>query len=216
MSSSEPIDFTKFVPPKAQEAFDDYEARKKLEGVKIKNGKVEEISKVFRLRDEVSNKLTAGTLAQTEARQLVQTWWNAHRPMRPVFLLLGGTGSGKTVAVAELASQQPFAYLQSHRGARSASAFGHHRDSFEDLIETQRVLIIDEVGFDRDPAREVSFIHEVVDVRKTSQMPTILISNLSAEDFKLRFDSRTVDRLREYGHVKTVKGESLRGKAAEP
>ena len=212
MAISDPIDFLKFVPANAQSDFEEWSARNTASAKKVELETVTAVAKVFRLRDEIASRLAGGSLHETEARRVVREWWASHKTVRPLLLLLGNTGAGKTVAVAELATQTPYLYLQSARGARLASDFGKQRVEFEEQLDTRCLLVVDEVGFARDIDREVSFVHEVVDARKSSRTPTVLISNLSADDFKSRFDERTVDRLREYGHVRTLNAASMRGR----
>ena len=61
------------------------------------------------------------------------------------------------------------------------------------------MLIIDEVGTQTDSDWEKLQIFNVIDGRYQNMKPTVLISNLSAEEVQSVIGERSVDRLREEG-----------------
>ena len=211
---TERLDFSRFIPPDIDETFAAYEAKKAREKTAQETAAIDELCKTFGLRERVSGMLTRGELHATEAREICAKWRAQFGPDgKSVLLLLGAMGTGKTVAVAEQASQsEPYRYLRSQKLALLAkSSYSTEVEAYESTLQFPGLLIIDEVGFERDKDSATQAIHEAVDMRKWCSRPLVLISNLSVDQFKQTFDARTVDRLREYGMVKTIGAASLRG-----
>lgn len=72
-------------------------------------------------------------------------------------------------------------------------------------------LVLDEVGMQRGTEDEQRIIHEVIDMRYNSVLPTIIVSNLSVEGIREMIGDRALDRLREGGGmVLSFVGESHR------
>jgi hypothetical protein len=74
-------------------------------------------------------------------------------------------------------------------------------------------LVIDDLGAEYMDAkgRFLSVLTEVVDVRYDAGRPTVITTWLNAEDFKLRYRERIVDRMREVGLFMVLDGVSMRG-----
>jgi DNA replication protein DnaC len=131
-------------------------------------------------------------------------------------LILGGAGSGKTIAAAEALlnskmwwgfNRENWAYSSSE--ARFVLASDLARLSYFDSeaqrtlgkAERYRWLVVDDVGgeFVTDTWR--SNFTELVLRRNSARLKTIFTSNLPVEDFKTRYDERIVSRIRGSGVV---------------
>lgn len=211
---TERIDFTQYIPHDTDENHAAYEQRKAREDSVRESEIIDQLCKTFALRERVSELLAKGELLATEARAICTKWRAQFGPDgKSVLLLLGAMGTGKTVAIAEQASMsESYRYLRSQKLALLAkSSYSTEVEAYESTLQFPGLLIIDEVGFERDKDSATQAIHEAVDMRKWCSRPLVLISNLSVDQFKQTFDARTVDRLREYGMVKTIGAASLRG-----
>lgn len=126
---------------------------------------------------------------------------------RPVLVLAGNPGSGKTVAAA--------AYLLTTSGPRlgrvncipaaftTAVNFGrlwprHGRDK-ERLVELEEVaeLAIDDVGMEEEDIR--SRLDHLIYQRAGNRRPTLLTTNLPAQMFRERYEERVWSRLEQFG-----------------
>ena len=125
-------------------------------------------------------------------------------------ILTGNLGTGKT----HLASGMVRAVITQHRAtalivsaAEVIRVFKSTMDrsaSYSDrdlLIELAGfdLLVIDEVGAQAGTAYELGLLHEVIDRRYQLVVPTVLVSNLAAEDLSLYIGDRALDRMRQNG-----------------
>ncbi|MDP1769694.1 MAG: ATP-binding protein [Nitrospirota bacterium] len=75
---------------------------------------------------------------------------------------------------------------------------------------TPHLLVLDEVGVQKDSATEYLFLNEIVNERYNAMRPTILLTNLTMEEFTKLLGDRIVDRFREGGHVLVFDWDSQR------
>lgn len=61
------------------------------------------------------------------------------------------------------------------------------------------LLVIDEVGCQKGSEYELGLLHSIIDRRYQAVLPTVVISNLSAEGLKAYIGERAIDRLRQNG-----------------
>lgn len=61
------------------------------------------------------------------------------------------------------------------------------------------LLVIDEVGCQKGSEYELGLLHSIIDKRYQAVLPTVLISNLGAENLKTYIGDRALDRLRQNG-----------------
>jgi DNA replication protein DnaC len=130
-------------------------------------------------------------------------------------LILGGAGSGKTIAAAEALLNAKLAWNGGQDWAYSSSeakfALASHlaRLSYFDAesqkrlarIERYRWLVLDDVGGELVTDTWKSNFTELILQRNSARLKTIITSNLSAEDFKTRYDERIISRIRGNGVV---------------
>lgn len=154
--------------------------------------------------------LAAVSAKQTEALEAARQWLTQKKTW---LTLLGGTGTGKTVAAVwamrEVARQgEPVAF-------RTASALSRMSGFNEGAVELERLgrvslLVVDDVGAEAQTAWGQGLLSELLDVRHQGFRRTILTSNLGQEPFKQRVGERLVDRIREDGRVVILGGRTLR------
>jgi DNA replication protein DnaC len=144
-----------------------------------------------------------------------------------ILVLSGSRGVGKTVAAGhwllEMAERR-------NRGGLFLDATQLVRWSRYDEAEMRKIervgaLVIDDLGIEYDDKFGAfrSFVDGLVNARYSARMPTLITTNLPAEDFKRgdqtvegfksRYGERVADRIREVGKFFELGGESLRKKA---
>ncbi len=131
-------------------------------------------------------------------------------------LILGGAGSGKTIAAAEalLNSRMCWgpngdAWAYSSSEARFVHAGDLARLSYFDSesqkilgrTERRKWLVLDDVGSELVTDTWRSNFTDIITARNSSKAKTLITSNLSAEDFKTRYDARIISRIRGSGVV---------------
>lgn len=143
-------------------------------------------------------------------------------------LLLGGAGSGKTVAAAEalLNSRMAWdggkAWCYSSSEARFTLATDLARMSFFDTESVRRLgrlervpwLVIDDLGGELMTEGWKSNLTEIILQRNSGRRKTLITSNLTPETFKQRYDDRIVSRIRGSGVVLVSGTTDLRRGAA--
>lgn len=132
-------------------------------------------------------------------------------------LLLGGVGCGKSTAAAahavEFTKSNPKSKLPIWARAVEASRMSAFGDSAEDRFASWReapLLVMDDLGTELMTATWQQALDDVLDWRYQHSLPTVLPSNLSAEEFKKRYGDRISDRIREDGTVRQLDAKSMR------
>lgn len=130
-------------------------------------------------------------------------------------LLLGSAGSGKTIAAAEallwarIAWDGGKSWAYSSREAKFVQATDLARLSYFEAEAQQRLgrlervpwLVIDDLGAELMTPGWASNLGEIINVRSSARRKTLITSNLSVEEFRARYDSRTISRIRGDGVV---------------
>lgn len=158
-------------------------------------------------------KVVDGDIANTPAMDAVRKWVDARKANtgKPTLVLLGGAGTGKTLAAAwAIAHCRDGHYTRIRDIANLYRAgFGDDAKDFVRLLESD-LLVIDELTTERDADLGRAALHEVIDERQHKDRPTILIANRTAAELRERYDARTIDRLREGAVVVALSGKSMR------
>jgi DNA replication protein DnaC len=155
--------------------------------------------------------ITGDGLAETAALLTVREWLAG---VKPVLILGGGVGIGKSVAAAwALASRE--GTFQALRAVRLGSAWERWSSDREDGVEALRLwvdtMLIDDLGQEPiEDRRTIPAIEEVFDSRQTSRQRTICTTNLSREQMRERYSDRVISRLAQNAMVVFVKGTDLR------
>jgi hypothetical protein len=167
------------------------------------------------LPTSVAEAVARERLDATRALDVVRRWAayqrGTPRPRdpRPVLVLMGDMGRGKTVAAASLLASESGRYVSAEELCRlHAARWGDDREIYQRLMRSG-VLVVDEVGTEENPRIAQAAIHEVVDKRQGERL-TLLLGNMDPAALQARLDARTWDRLRQLGTMVEVEGESLR------
>lgn len=124
-------------------------------------------------------------------------------------LLLGKPGTGKTHLAAAIACQiarctgHTAVYrtiggiLQYIKGSYGDSDYSE-ADAFASLVEPS-LLIIDEIGATKPSEFELAVLFQIINGRYEEQKPTVIVSNLEADELAPAIGERCIDRLREGG-----------------
>jgi DNA replication protein DnaC len=165
-----------------------------------------------RLTEQAEAAIVAGTgLADTVALTTVREWLAG---VKPVLILSGGVGSGKSVAATwALASRE--GTFQAIRAVRLGSAWERWSSDREDGVEALRLgvsmMLIDDLGQEPiEDRRTIPAIEEVFDSRQTTRQRTICTTNLSRDQMRERYSDRVISRLAQNAMVVVVKGIDLR------
>lgn len=142
-------------------------------------------------------------------------------------LLLGGAGSGKTIAAVEalLNSKMHWgggAWAYSPLEAKFYLASDLARLSYFDaaaqkkLGRAERVpwLVLDDVGGELVTDTWKSNLTEIILRRNSSKLKTVITTNLAIEEFRARYDERIVSRIRGNGLVISCGTTDLRRESA--
>lgn len=143
--------------------------------------------------------LCTGQLDEHEPLQAVRRWHAA--PGRPLLVLVGARGIGKSLAAAWAVAQGP------RRGGRALwvqatelAAMEFYGEAGQRLEAVRRcgLLVVDEVGAG-EVGRPESWgprIESVLCSRHDRDLDTLVTSNMSKEEFVRSHDERVLDRLR--------------------
>ncbi len=147
---------------------------------------------------------------QTHAMGAAREWDSSSRWC---LALLGGVGSGKSVAAGWLACQalargDGVLFLRATEAA-TASLYGPEAQDRSMRARGARLLIIDDLGAEFSSDGWKSWLEDVLGARYANSGRTVLTTNLDVEGLRTRIGQRLVDRVRE-GTVYGVAGPSMR------
>lgn len=137
-------------------------------------------------------------------------------------LMLGNVGTGKTHLASAMVQAVIREYAASAlittagevirvaKGSMDRKASYSERDVLEELASFD-LLVLDEVGAQAGTEYERGLLHEVIDRRYQRMLPTVLVSNMAAQDLAAYIGERALDRLRQGGGLRAgFTWESLR------
>lgn len=148
---------------------------------------------------------------------------------RPFLVLLGGVGTGKTVAAVWAMSRHLAAgrdtpqagggkaipqavFLRASKFARLSQYDKRDEEWLENELHRSRLLVIDDMGAEFLAAPAMTMLDELLDERYSNARRTILTSNLSGELFRERYGARLWDRFAQVAVVFGAGSQSLRKK----
>lgn len=153
------------------------------------------------------------------ARKYVANF-NALRNQGTGLLLCGSVGTGKSFLAAAIANElisQGTPCLMTNFSriiSRTSEKFGGDQKYLDDLNRFD-LLIIDDLGAERDTEFTWEKVMNVIDARYRAGLPIIITTNLGPKDFADRGDirrQRVFSRLKEMCILLEVKGADRRGK----
>ncbi len=151
-------------------------------------------------------------------RKYVENWDDMMKDNIGI-LFYGGVGTGKSflaccIANALLEKLVTVSVTNFPRILNRLQGFDEERQAFIDKLQRYKLLVIDDLGVERDTSYSVEQVFNVVDTRSRSGMPLIVTTNLSMEDLKnppSLAHSRIYDRVLEMCPIRLkLVGESRR------
>lgn len=153
-------------------------------------------------------------------RKYVENWDDMYKDNIGI-LFYGGVGTGKSflaccIANALIEKLVPVSVTNFPRllNKLQGLGFGEERQEFIDKLQRYKLLVIDDLGVERDTSYSTEQVYNVIDTRSRSGMPLIVTTNLSMEDLKnppSLAHSRIYDRVLEMCPIRLkLVGESRR------
>jgi DNA replication protein DnaC len=131
---------------------------------------------------------------------------------RQILLLLGGPGTGKTVAAASALIEAPMhssVFTHAADVARLSDFNVEHAHEM-DRINEAKFLVLDDLGVEHANDFWVSRFDGILNQRYGNKRKTIITSNLDAERFKRQYGVRVSERIHQVGVVKSCGNKSMR------
>ncbi len=154
--------------------------------------------------------------ADGEAMSAARTWWAQGDTRKAWLVLLGGVGTGKTVAASWLALEalrdgQTAAYVRSSALAR-VSSFDEGRIEL-DRLKRVGLLVVDDVGAEHLTGHAAATLNDLFDTRHAQRRHTVVCANLEGKQLAERLGERLADRIRSDSMRVMLRGKSMRGAA---
>lgn len=151
--------------------------------------------------------IVAAGLVDNPAVDAVREWDASAMKRGGILVLAGDKGTGKTVAAAWWAIASGARFMRASAFARAS-----RYDAGFDALLAEPSLVIDDLGSEFNDGGG-SFrvnLDELIDVTYSDYHRLIITTNCTADEFRIRYGERIMDRLRERGAWVGVVGESLR------
>lgn len=201
------------------------EAEKRAEADQLRRMRVVQVLRPYveRIGVATAEAVVGGSARSTPAVDAVRTFCESSK--RPILVLSGGVGTGKTVAsILELTRRRPHTADYCH-----ASDLAKRYEPWSaDLERGVRALdlsipflVVDDLGSERgDDPRFTEAIGQVIDRRigpgisdegEMIRRITIVTTNLFPKDLGAKYGERIADRFREHAQAVVLQGDSMRG-----
>lgn len=163
----------------------------------------------FELPDDMREAVVAGSLSATPALAATREWYAAKA--KPVLLLRGTTGRGKTIAALDAIANHGGQYVGAREFARlSTSRWSEDVERYSRML-TCALLVVDDLGRESDANEMSAALLDVLDARPSTRKRTVLITNFGRRQWLERYpDERLRSRLAQLAHDVADKGEDLR------
>lgn len=161
-------------------------------------------------------RMIAGKLRRTESLEAVAQYLRIDEPERPMIILSGSIGSGKTVAATwAIAQRHGGFFVHAPDLHRVTSPTWTERENGARTVNIgSSMIVLDDLGTESDPreARWADAFLTFVDARCGGQK-TIITTNLPATELLSRYGDRVADRLQAYASIVECRGvQSMRSK----
>ena len=151
---------------------------------------------------------------ETEAVRIVRQWWKQRATEeRPILVLCGGTGAGKTMACAlAIVDHGKGVAIESQNLPKRVDPWTSEIIAGAREVDLSHSLIVlDDLGTEGKPPgdRWSRAFHGFVSAR-LSHGRTLITTNLKRAEFRQRYDARVIDRLNSGARAIELTGQSLR------
>lgn len=168
-----------------------------------------------RIPSHMQRLIREGAFEDTSAVKAVRAWLQSERPT-PILVLVGGAGSGKTVAGICALCMSGGAFVRASDLAKRMDPWGQDREQHQPLDIRHRLIVLDDLGTERErDERFLSCLDEFVDARQGTyrgrQLLTLITTNVPAKSLRTRYGDRVADRLSGSGTAVALTDESMRG-----
>lgn len=133
-------------------------------------------------------------------------------PRQVLLVLSGGVGVYKTGSACWALTCKPGRFVPSDElGRLAGSREGEDVNQWRATRGTP-LLVVDDLGgeYVDDKGWMVKVVNGLVDYRYSNRLKTIITTNLDAKTFKLTYQDRVFDRVREAGQFVNIGGKSMR------
>lgn len=158
------------------------------------------------LREDVEAAIVTGSELEPGVSLSMTRRWIARADMPPVLVLAGATGCGKSVAAAWALAELDGKWRSADQLCRLFAAdFGDQLDE-QDAVTRCRLLVIDDLGTERDAARMIGVLRHLIENRQHSarRHRTIITTNVDRNGFAARYgDERIASRFDEAAQIVT-------------
>lgn len=165
------------------------------------------------LTDDDRRRIVSDELDETHALRVVKRWLEVRAS--PWLVLLGGTGTGKTVAACYAAARECGTYISATRlRPLLTRAVWDGEEMPREALSS--LVVLDDIGAEReaDADKFRAVLCELLNARQGMRTRMIITSNLTRSrlgDASL-YGERVVDRLNHCARVVELKGATMRGK----
>lgn len=191
----------------------------------------EEALTAYGLKRKEVRRWRAGLSEDWEALRAVRAWLK--EPEVTHLLLIGATGTGKTLAGVEAVVSCRFWYAHPDFGRTWAwpdtigtsglfvlsgdvatlSYYGQDTAKWREKLCGCRLLVLDELGTEVMSAGWLSLLDTVINQRHRAGRKTLLLTNLDPATFKARYGERVARRVNEEGRALSLGAVTLSGGA---
>lgn len=160
--------------------------------------------------DDDHRRIMRNQLEETQCLQMLRGWLKGDAPL---FVLLGPTGRGKTVACAWAIAESGGRYMTAKKLERLFLAqYGVALDEQDQTMQYQGLLVVDDVGTELKRDQFTSSLYELVNARQGAGRRTVITSNMGRKEFEGRYrDARLLSRLKR-AEFAQIAGSDLREK----
>lgn len=160
---------------------------------------------------EVLEAIFDGTLTRTRAVAAVDRWLESRKPM---LILYGVPGSGKTVASLYAIRRMRCGTVvrSTELGRRISPTYEERKLGTRQVSLATTLICVEDLGAERMDDRWLESFFALVDSRQSPRRRTVLTTNLTPVQMQERYDDRVIDRFRGIAVGVTCGTESMRGK----
>lgn len=181
---------------------------------------IEDAANKFGIGTRYRNATLSGWIASEQDKSSIVNWM---RNPKNILCLLGIPGTGKTYFCAAVANwfiqqKKEIFYVNIRRFFESIQkAIASNGSQYEEIrrFSERPILIIDDLGASRGTEWQKEVILDLIDTRYSSELPTIITSNLSFNEMRELFDDRIERRLNNRDNIVIIQHSSIKAESGQ-